>query len=124
MISCNERKGGESVNISYEIRQRCLIVKLGKEIDHHHAENIRNKIDQLIDINAIKVLILDFTDTVFMDSSGIGVIMGRYKKMKDIGGDVGLIHVSSQIQKLLKLSGIYRLVKNYEDVQDAMRKLV
>lgn len=112
------------MNISYEIKQRCLIVKLGTEIDHHVAENIRSKVDQLIDMNAIRVLILDFSDTVFMDSSGIGVIMGRYKKMKDMGGDVGLIHVSSQIQKLLKLSGVYRLVKNYEDVHDAMKRLV
>lgn len=112
------------MNITYEIKQRSLIVKLGAEIDHHHAEIIRNKIDQLIDMNAIKVLIFDFSDTVFMDSSGIGVIMGRYKKMKDMGGDVGLIHVSIQIQKLLKLSGVYRLVKNYEDANDAMKRLV
>lgn len=112
------------MNITYEIKQRCLIIKLGTEIDHHQAENIRKKIDQLIDINAIKVLIFDFSETVFMDSSGIGVIMGRYKKIKDMGGDAGLIHVNKQIQKLLKLSGVYRLVKNYEDIHDAMKRLV
>lgn len=112
------------MNIEYEIKQRCLIVKLGSEIDHHQAESIRSKIDQLIDINSIRALIFDFSNTVFMDSSGIGVVMGRYKKMRDLGGDVGLIHVNTHIQKLLKLSGVYRLVKNYENVQDAMKRLV
>lgn len=112
------------MNITYEIKQRCMIVKLGAEVDHHQADIIRSKIDQLIDLNAIKVLIFDFKDTTFMDSSGIGVIMGRYRKLKDLGGDVGLIHVSDSIQKLLKLSGVYRLVKNYKDVQDAMKRLV
>ncbi len=112
------------MNFSYEIKNRCMVVKLQAKVDHHHAEEIRKKLDQLIEMNAIKVLIFDFSETVFMDSSGIGVIMGRYKNLKSSGGEVGLIHVNAALEKLFKLSGIYRLVKNYSDVQEAIKKLV
>lgn len=112
------------MNLTYQIKHRTMVVKLAKEIDHHHAEEIRTKLDQLIDMHRIKVLIFDFSDTIFMDSSGIGVIMGRYNKMKQNNGGVGLIHVNEQIQKLLKLSGIYRLVRNYSDVEEAIKQLV
>ncbi|PKM52429.1 MAG: anti-sigma F factor antagonist [Firmicutes bacterium HGW-Firmicutes-7] len=112
------------MSLTYEIKHRNMIVRLDAEIDHHKAEEIRDRLDQLIAMNSIKVLIFDFSNTVFMDSSGIGVIMGRYKKMKQMGGDVGLINVNSNIQRVLKLSGIYRLVKNYESVQDAIKRLV
>lgn len=112
------------MNFSYEIKNRCMVVKLGTEVDHHISEEIRSKLDRLIEINRIKVLIFDFSDTIFMDSSGIGVIMGRYKNVKASGGEVGLIYVNKSLEKLLKLSGVYRLVKNYSDVNDAMKKLM
>ncbi|MBC7958678.1 MAG: anti-sigma factor antagonist [Vallitaleaceae bacterium] len=101
-----------------------MVVELAPEIDHHHSEEIKRNLDQLIERNGIKVLVFDFSKTVFMDSSGIGVIMGRYKNLKLSGGEVGLIHVNETIGKLLKLSGIYRLVKNYSDAQEAIKKLV
>lgn len=111
------------MNFTYDIKHRNMIVKLSKEIDHHHAEEIRTRLDQLIDMHGIKNLIFDFSETEFMDSSGIGVIMGRYRKIKETNGGVGLIHVNEQIQKLLKLSGIYRLIKDYSNVQDAIKRL-
>lgn len=108
---------------SYEINNRVMVAKIGQELDHHHAEEIRKKIDDVIQYDDIKALIFDFSNTQFMDSSGIGVIMGRYKLMKEVGGGVGLIGVNSHIQKLFKLSGLYRLVKEYESLQEAIEDL-
>lgn len=111
------------MSLNYEIKGRGLIVRLGPEIDHHQAESIRKKLDALIEFYELKVLIFDFSDTIFMDSSGIGVIMGRYKKMKELSGEVGLIHLNKQIERILKLSGIFRLVKSYENEQEAFKRL-
>lgn len=111
------------MNFSYEIKNRNIIVTLGEEIDHHNAEEIRKKVDKLIELNNIKILIFDFSCTQFMDSSGIGVIMGRYKNIKSMGGEVGLVNVNDHINRVLKLSGIYRLVKNYSNPSEAIEML-
>jgi len=112
------------MSFTYEIKDRLMIVTFGEEIDHHIAEEVRSKIDKLIEINNIKTLILDFYNTNFMDSSGIGVIMGRYKNMKNIGGNVGIINVNDNIDRVLKLSGIYTIVKQFKDSEEAIKKLV
>lgn len=111
------------MNFSYDIKERNMVVKLKEELDHHNAEEIRKKIDKLVEMNNIKVLIFDFKETKFMDSSGIGVIMGRYKNIKNIGGDVGLINVSSNIDRVFKLSGMYKIVRKYSTIKEAVELL-
>lgn len=81
------------------------------ELDHHSAREMREKIDASIDQNAASLLVLDFQNITFMDSSGIGLIMGRYKKMREVGGEVHVVNTTSQILKVVKLSGLDRLVK-------------
>ena len=66
---------------SFDIVGRNLIIRLNCELDHHISEQIRKRIDNIIDTKAIKNIIFDFEKVSFMDSSGIGVIMGRYKKV-------------------------------------------
>ena len=74
-----EKKPGKE-ETSYEINQRCLIIRLNDELDHHNAVKIKEKADRIIERNHIKHIIFDFSGANFMDSAGIGVIMGRYKK--------------------------------------------
>lgn len=74
--------------MKYEVQENCLTIFLPGELDHHNAEEIRKRSDYLIDQNHIRYVIFDFTDTTFMDSSGIGVIMGRYKRIYMHGGEV------------------------------------
>ena len=80
--------------MKYEVQENCLTIFLPGELDHHNAEEIRKRSDYLIDQNHIRYVILDFTDTTFMDSSGIGVIMGRYKRIYMLGGEVCAVHTS------------------------------
>lgn len=81
------------------------------ELDHHIAKQIREEIDLTCQRTEPKQLILDFSELSFMDSSGIGLIMGRYRMMQLLSGKVIVVGVSPQIQKVLKLSGIAELVK-------------
>lgn len=101
--------------MKYEVQENCLTIFLPGELDHHNAEEIRKRSDYLIDQNHIRYVIFDFTDTTFMDSSGIGVIMGRYKRIYMLGGEVCAVHTSERMKKILTISGVTRIMQIYEE---------
>ena len=84
---------------------------LDGEIDHHTASVIRNEIDAAVEKNMPTLLVLDFRDVSFMDSSGIGLGMGRYKLLKPMGASLHVTNTSPQIGKVMKLAGLDRLAK-------------
>lgn len=81
---------------------------LDGEIDHHCAPSIRNEIDLAVECCRPENLILDFGEVTFMDSSGIGLVMGRYQVMKNIGGRVSLQNTPVHIRKVMRLAGLDR----------------
>ena len=84
---------------------------LDGEIDHHTASVMRNEIDAAVEKNIPTMLVLDFRDVSFMDSSGIGLVMGRYKVLKPLGAELHVTNTSPQIGKVMKLAGLDRLAK-------------
>lgn len=84
---------------------------IGGEIDHHTARSIRAQIDTAIGACRPKRLILDMGGVSFMDSSGVGLIMGRYRLMQSYDGTVSVENVSPRIEKMLRLSGIGQLAR-------------
>ena len=92
-----------------------LVVRLPQEVDHHKTEAIRIQVDQMIRKEPVTEVEFDFSRTMFMDSAGIGMIMGRYKLMQSLGGKVTAIHVNQRVRRILLLSGIYKIVGIYED---------
>lgn len=103
-----------------ELRGRSLLIQISKELDHHNAVTIREKADQLIDKNYVNQIIFDFSNSEFMDSSGIGVIMGRYKKIIFTGGKVAVTNVNSSIDRIFKLSGLYKIIDKYTTIDEAL----
>lgn len=99
--------------MAVKIQQNGEIVTafLDGEIDHHSASVLRNEIDAAVEKNMPQMLILDFRDVTFMDSSGIGLVMGRYKLLKPMGGELHITNTSPQIYKVMKLAGLDRLAK-------------
>lgn len=91
---------------NFKIIDNCLMVKLPSEIDHHSASYICEMSDKMMLQDSVQHVVFDFEDTVFMDSSGIGIIMGRYQKISCFGGHVFAIHVNDRILRILKLSGV------------------
>ncbi len=87
-----------------------LVVKLNGEIDQHCTSEIRDEIDREVDIKNVSTLIFDLGDVTFMDSSGLGMIMGRYKKLKAMGGKLMLVRPRPQVDRVLELSGIKKLL--------------
>lgn len=117
----DKRSGKEGT--SYEISGRCLIIRLNEELDHHNAIQIREKADRLIERNHIKHIIFDFSGSGFMDSAGIGVIMGRYKKVIFIGGKIAVASVNSVVDRIFRLSGLYKIIDKYDSVETALNQL-
>ena len=92
-------------------RGAMLIVYIPRELDHHFAQQITGAIDQELERGAVKQLVFDFSDTDFMDSSGIGMIMGRKRLLSYSGGTVSAIHVNDRILRIMQLSGIYKHIE-------------
>lgn len=88
-----------------------VTAKLQGEIDHHTAKEIREAVDSAVDINMPTLLVLDFTEISFMDSSGIGLVMGRYRNLQRTGAQLHITGASPQIYKVMKLAGLERLAK-------------
>jgi stage II sporulation protein AA (anti-sigma F factor antagonist) len=99
------------MSVQIEIKGETMIAKLIGELDHHSAAGIREEIDNSAELNMPSMLILDFEKISFMDSSGIGLVLGRYRNLSKRGAEVKVIGVSPQIYKVMKLSGIERLMQ-------------
>ena len=97
--------------MKYQVQENYLTIFLPGELDHHNAEEIRKESDHLIEHNHIRYVIFDFADTKFCDSSGIGVIMGRYQKLRLLGGSVAVTHVSDRIWRILHLAGVTKVIE-------------
>lgn len=92
-----------------EYKENEIFVHLEGEIDHHSASIIRVSIDDAILARRPQRLVLDFKKVTFMDSSGIGFVMGRYKLMKAVEGRITVQNLSSSAYKVMKLAGLERL---------------
>lgn len=95
----------------YELKDGCLTVTMPKELDHHSAAGLRTQTDMLISAYHVKHLVFDFSGTEFMDSSGIGVIIGRCKNMKYSGGNVEAENLNGRIEKIFLVSGLNKIIK-------------
>lgn len=93
------------------VKDNCLFIFMPDEMDHNQADEMRMKADQIILEKRIQNLIFDFAGTKFMDSSGVGLIVGRYKKVKCFDGKVVAIHASPRIQKMLSISGLKDMIE-------------
>lgn len=99
------------MNINYEEKDKLLKVEITEEIDHHGSEKIRRQIDNEIERYVPKRVILDFDKVTFMDSAGIGMLIGRYKVAKMLGGSIEMINVRSNIKKIFEMSGLPKIIK-------------
>lgn len=106
------------MHINFLLKNNKLYAKIIGELDHHSAVEIREQIDGKVLSDGVSTLIFDLSELVFMDSSGIGVIIGRYKLMKSIGGEVYIVSSNKTINKLLLISGVPDIIKIADSVSE------
>ncbi len=93
-----------------ELQKSRLIIHVPRELDDHHAREIIQKADNLLETHWIRTIVFDFEETGFMDSAGVGMILGRYKKMQYMGGKVEACAMNDRIYGMLKLSGLAGII--------------
>ncbi len=104
-------------------KYKSLVAKIAGELDHHAAENVRDMIDRELQKTGAVNLIFDFSRTSFMDSSGIGVIMGRYKIVTALGGKIVISGASQTVERIIKMSGIGDIIKTVHTVEEAFEEV-
>ena len=95
----------------YKKEDKQLIFKMDEEIDEFVAQKIRRKLDNEIERHMPKEVIFDFNNVAFMDSAGIGLLIGRYKLAKIFGGQVQVINIATPVKKIFEMSGISKIIK-------------
>lgn len=109
--------------VKFDNNEDKLIVTLIGELDHHSSEEVRNKIDNKIDNEGFNKLVMNFSGVSFMDSSGIGMVIGRYKKLLNRNGVVCVTDVNQRINKVFEISGMYKIIKNYPTLEEALSSI-
>lgn len=98
----------------FRVIDNYLMIRMPTEIDHHKSINISSKADRFILSKEVENIVFDFSQTTFMDSSGIGILVGRYKKISCFGGKVYAVHADSRIRRILLLAGVENIVEIME----------
>lgn len=105
------------MEINFYITGDTLVASLSGEIDHYSAQKVRSDIDDEMKIYHVKDLVIDFSGVTFMDSSGVGMVLGRYNKVKDLGGKVVIRNASRLVKQILDMSGVFSLME-YTEVEE------
>lgn len=101
---------GKRMEDDFKVIDNYLMVKMPKEVDHHNSGYISKTADKFIVKEGIGNVVFDFEDTKFMDSSGIGIIIGRYKKISYFGGKVFAINADTRIKRTLMICGLHKVI--------------
>lgn len=94
-----------------ELREGCLVIYVPRELDHHEASSLKTEADFMIEAYQVRRLVFDFSKTEFMDSSGIGVIIGRCRKIGYYGGEAVAKNLNGRIKKIFQVSGLHTLIQ-------------
>ncbi|WP_027417236.1 anti-sigma F factor antagonist [Aneurinibacillus terranovensis] len=109
-----------SLRVDLETINDVLIVRLDGELDHHTADVLRQQMEQELSRNSTQHIVLSLKNLHFMDSSGLGVILGRYKQITARGGDMVVCSINPVIYRLFELSGLFKIMKIRESEHEAL----
>ena len=99
------------MNTEFNEVDKLLCIQITEEIDHHTTEKLRRKMDYEITRFMPRKVVLDFSKVTFMDSAGIGLLIGRYKLAKMLGGSTKIINANQSVRKVLEMSGVVRIIE-------------
>lgn len=111
------------MDIKLQMKGRTLIASLTGELDHHSAKTIKDMLETAIVNKSAQNMVFDLTNLTFMDSSGIGLIIGRYKLITAIGGKVCIASKSKTLNRLIGMSGLTKLMEIFQSVDQALESM-
>lgn len=105
----------EFTRFMYEPLGSTLVIHMPGELDHHNCESLKRDTDLILSENFVNRIVFDFTHTTFMDSSGVGLLINRYKQMAAGRGKAVYYGAGPQVRRILEVGGIRRLMEGFED---------
>ena len=112
-----------SLRIDMTSHGKVLLIRIKGELDHHTSEIVRRQIDETFTEEGCAHAILNLSELSFMDSSGLGVILGRYKRINQRGGTLAVCSLTPAVHKLFELSGMFKIVPAFEREDEAFQSL-
>ncbi|MED4602351.1 anti-sigma F factor antagonist [Paenibacillus validus] len=112
-----------SLQIELEHYRNALIVRLTGELDHHTADTVKARMEEAILRGHSAHIILSLKNLTFMDSSGLGVILGRYKQITGRGGKMVVCDVNASVYRLFEMSGLFKILSIQENERQAIQSL-
>lgn len=106
-----------------EVKNHTLITRLTGEFDLGSADKLRAELDQIIEESQIRHVIFNLSETSYIDSSGLGVMLGRYKRIAQFGGKMAVVNPQPQVERILELSGLLTIISAYRDEGEALRQI-
>ena len=103
------------------ITKNALIVKFSGDVDNLVCESYKNKLETIIDENKYKKVIMDFSNVTFIDSSGLGLILGRYNQLKKHNGALYICGLNKQTEKIFNIAGIWTIIDKYDSIEHALK---
>lgn len=111
-----------SLHIETEHHRQVLVVRLVGELDHHTAEMVKNRLEEEI-AKGVRHMILSLAGLTFMDSSGLGVILGRYKQLTQLEGKMVVCSIHPTVYRLFEMSGLFKILPIHKDESEALSSL-
>ncbi|CAM3875507.1 anti-sigma F factor antagonist [Mesobacillus zeae] len=112
-----------SLAISMEIKNNVLCIRLSGELDHHTADELREQATKALESENVRHIVLNLEELSFMDSSGLGVILGRYKQIKQLHGEMIVCAISAPVKRLFDMSGLFKIVRLEPTEEYALERL-
>ncbi|MFT8872433.1 MAG: anti-sigma F factor antagonist [Sporolactobacillus sp.] len=112
-----------SLTMDLEVKYGVLCIRLEGELDHHTAEELRQRVTAVMDEEIVQHILLNCEKLTFMDSSGLGVILGRYRQIVGLGGELVVCALSPSVRRLFELSGLFKIIRFEPDEDDALHTL-
>lgn len=116
-------KGLAPVLLDIEFTQDTLLVRPGGELDLSVADFLRNNLEESLDRESARNIVFNLSKVSFVDSSVLGVFLGRYKRVSKNGGSVIIVSPQPQVRRILELSGLFRIMGESDSEAEALRKL-
>ncbi len=111
------------MKVSFEQTGKVTVARVAGELDMLAAEAFRTQLDAVLEQELTRNLVLNFKEVDFIDSSGLGVLLGRYKKLSQAEGKMAIVAPQPQVKRILELSGIMRIMNIYPSEAEAIKKL-
>ncbi|WP_458407273.1 STAS domain-containing protein [Anaerotignum sp.] len=108
------------MELNFKKKNKTIIILISGEIDHHTSKELRRQTESALAQMGGRNIVFGFENVNFMDSSGIGMMIGRYKQLQALGGRIAIACANEKVLQIIKLSGLERLLPTFESIEEAL----